>query len=47
VKNVAQADQIHSVDGISGGTLTSNGVDAMIDDVLQIYKKYIEKQRVK
>ena len=37
--------QIHGVDGISGGTITSVGVDEMIYDVLEAYLPYLEKQR--
>jgi Na+-transporting NADH:ubiquinone oxidoreductase subunit C len=37
--------QIHGVDGISGGTITSVGVDEMIYDVLNAYLPYLEKQR--
>ncbi len=47
VENLPEADRKHSVDGISGGTLTSNGVDAMLDKVLHIYKNYIVAQRKK
>jgi Na+-transporting NADH:ubiquinone oxidoreductase subunit C len=36
--------QIHGVDGISGGTITSNGVDAMLYDCLENYVPYIKKQ---
>ena len=38
------AEQIHGVDGISGGTITSNAVDAMINDCLENYVPYIKKQ---
>jgi len=37
--------QIHGVDAISGGTITSKGVDAMLSNVLESYLPYIEKQR--
>jgi Na+-transporting NADH:ubiquinone oxidoreductase subunit C len=47
VNNLAAGQQLHSVDGISGGTLTSNGVDAMLDNVLRIYKNYIVALRKK
>ncbi len=36
----------HAVDAISGGTITSRGVERMIFDCMQDYKAYIEKQRV-
>lgn len=38
------AEQIHAVDAISGGTITSNGVNAMIEDCLENYVPYIKKQ---
>ena len=37
-------EQIHSVDAISGGTITSNGVNDMIRDCLGNYVPYIKKQ---
>lgn len=36
--------QKHSVDAISGGTITSQGVNNMIENVLGSYLPYIEKQ---
>ncbi|MCF8369394.1 MAG: NADH:ubiquinone reductase (Na(+)-transporting) subunit C [Bacteroidales bacterium] len=38
------AEQIHGVDAIAGGTITSNGVTAMINDCLINYVPYIKKQ---
>lgn len=38
---VPQGDQDY-VDGISGGTITSKGVGAMLDDCLKPYKAYLE-----
>jgi len=38
------AKQIHGVDAISGGTITSNGVNDMIRDCLENYVPYIKKQ---
>ena len=38
------AEQIHGVDAISGGTITSNGVNDMIRDCLENYVPYIKKQ---
>ena len=35
-------DNIHAVDGISGGTITSVGVNDMIDTCLSGYVKYFE-----
>lgn len=37
------AEQIHAVDAISGGTITSNGVNDMIKDCLNNYVPYIKK----
>ena len=34
----------HGVDAISGGTITSNGVTAMLEDCLKNYEPYIKKQ---
>ncbi|MCD4698316.1 MAG: NADH:ubiquinone reductase (Na(+)-transporting) subunit C [Bacteroidales bacterium] len=38
------AEQIHGVDAIAGGTITSNGVSDMIRDCLENYVPYIKKQ---
>jgi Na+-transporting NADH:ubiquinone oxidoreductase subunit C len=35
----------HGVDGISGGTITSNGVSAMINDGLENYVTYFKNQK--
>ncbi|MFP4366111.1 MAG: NADH:ubiquinone reductase (Na(+)-transporting) subunit C [Bacteroidales bacterium] len=35
----------HRVDGISGGTITGNGVDAMLEDTLGSYVSYFRKQK--
>ena len=37
-----QAEQIHGVDAISGGTITSKGVEDMIKDCLENYVTYIK-----
>lgn len=37
--------QIHGVDAISGGTITSNGVSDMINNVLESYVPYLQKNR--
>lgn len=37
--------QIHGVDAISGGTITSNGVTDMLKDNLQSYVAYFKKQQ--
>lgn len=41
----ASAGNPHAVDAISGGTITSRGVQQMIDDCLAGYKAYIIAQR--
>lgn len=35
----------HRVDGISGGTITSNGTDAMLRNCIEPYLSYLEKQK--
>ncbi len=45
VKTLAQDQQIHGVDAISGGTITCNGVNDMLKDVIESYLPYIEKQK--
>lgn len=45
VRKLPKDMQIHGVDAISGGTITSKGVDAMLSNVLESYLPYIEKQR--
>lgn len=37
----ASQDDINKCDGISGATLTGNGVDAMLKDYLKLYGKYL------
>lgn len=44
VVNLSADLQKNSVDAISGGTITSNGVNNMIEKVLESYLPYIEKQ---
>jgi Na+-transporting NADH:ubiquinone oxidoreductase subunit C len=44
-KTLPEDQQIHGVDAISGGTITSNGVNDMLKDVLECYLPYIEKQK--
>ena len=44
VANLAADLQKHSVDAISGGTITSNGVNNMLENVLESYLPYIEQQ---
>lgn len=43
VKGSAPSDDLHAVDGISGGTITSNGVTDMLFDGLGAYESYIKK----
>ncbi len=43
IKGTAPPDDPHRVDGISGGTITSNGVTNMLRDGLKVYKSYFEK----
>lgn len=43
LKKHANPDSPYEVDAISGGTMTSNGVTAMLEDVLNRYKDYIVK----
>ncbi len=38
-------DTRHGVDGVSGGTITSNGVQAMIEDCLKPYTSYFNKEK--
>jgi Na+-transporting NADH:ubiquinone oxidoreductase subunit C len=33
----------HKVDGITGGTITSKGVEEMVDRTVQVYVKYFNK----
>lgn len=40
MKGTASGD--HQVDGISGGTITSVGLEAMLDDCIQPYKNYLK-----
>lgn len=44
-KTLPQPEQIHAVDAISGGTITSNGVGDMIKNVVKSYEPYIKKQK--
>jgi Na+-transporting NADH:ubiquinone oxidoreductase subunit C len=38
------AQQIHGVDAVSGGTITSDGVTEMVKNVLESYVEYFKKQ---
>jgi Na+-transporting NADH:ubiquinone oxidoreductase subunit C len=43
-KMLPASQQIHGVDAISGGTITSNGVTDMLKDNLESYVAYFKKQ---
>lgn len=45
VKGGAAPDDLHGVDGISGGTITSNGVTEMIVRTLKIYEPFFQEMR--
>jgi Na+-transporting NADH:ubiquinone oxidoreductase subunit C len=47
VKGGAKSDDIHGVDAISGGTITSKGVEKMIRDNLTNYEAYFKKHMTK
>jgi len=40
IKGGADPSNLHQVDAVSGGTITSNGLEAMIDSCLIAYKSY-------
>ena len=44
VKGGADPSDQHGVDAITGGTITSNGVSAMLKNTLQVYVPYFKKQ---
>lgn len=44
LKGGAKPDDIHGVDAISGGTITSKGVEKMLRDCLGSYENYFKKQ---
>jgi Na+-transporting NADH:ubiquinone oxidoreductase subunit C len=43
-KGGSQTTDPHGVDGISGGTITSQGVDEMLKRLLAVYDKYLRTQ---
>lgn len=43
VKDGTGSDAMHKVDGITGGTITSKGVEEMLDRTLQVYVNYFTK----
>jgi len=44
VKGGADANDIHGVDAISGGTITSKGLEAMLHDNLSLYENFLKNQ---
>jgi Na+-transporting NADH:ubiquinone oxidoreductase subunit C len=45
IKKIPQAQRIHAVDAISGATLTSNGVDAMLHNALNSYLPFMKQHK--
>lgn len=45
IKGEISEDAEHKVDGISGGTITSNGVDKMLEEVIGSYVPYFKQQK--
>jgi len=45
MKGGADPSSTHEVDAISGGTITSKGVQAMLYDCLISYESFFEKHR--
>jgi Na+-transporting NADH:ubiquinone oxidoreductase subunit C len=43
VKGGAEPDDLHGVDAITGGTITSNGVSNMLANTLKVYVPYFKK----
>jgi len=46
IKGGAGVNNLHGVDAISGGTLTSRGVEDMLKDCLSEYKAFLETKKV-
>jgi len=44
VKGGASPEDMHAVDGITGGTITSNGVDEMLERTFGVYDSYFKNQ---
>jgi Na+-transporting NADH:ubiquinone oxidoreductase subunit C len=44
VKGGAKPDDLHAVDAISGGTITSKGLEAMLKDNLSLYENFLKNQ---
>jgi Na+-transporting NADH:ubiquinone oxidoreductase subunit NqrC len=47
IKGGASEDDMHGVDGISGGTITSDGVSDMLYERLSMYLPYFSKKQSK
>ena len=45
LKGNKAAGNLHAVDAISGGTITSKGVDAMFKECLKIYEPFLKKNK--
>jgi Na+-transporting NADH:ubiquinone oxidoreductase subunit C len=45
IKGGAEPGDLHGVDAISGSTITSRGVENMLDDCLSGYENFINKQK--
>ncbi len=43
VASLPEPQKLHSVDAISGGTITSNGVTAMLEECLKYYEPFFKK----
>ena len=46
VKGKADPESLNEVDAISGGTITSNGLEAMLFDCLSCYETYFKNQKI-
>lgn len=44
-EKLPESQRIHGVDAITGGTITCNGVNDMIKDILESYLPYLQKNR--
>jgi Na+-transporting NADH:ubiquinone oxidoreductase subunit C len=44
-KGGAPKDDLHGVDAISGGTITSNGLSDMLISGISVYEAYFKKQQ--
>lgn len=45
VKGGANPNDIHAVDAISGGTITSKGLQAMLNDNLSLYQNFLKNKK--